>query len=98
VLKVPPIAISVERQITYNKLSRRYDIVVFFQGECLLVVECKAPSVELSEETLQQVSIYNNNLRAKYVVLFNGKQELVYRKIDNQYVLQERLPVYKEMK
>jgi hypothetical protein len=97
ILQIPPIAISVERKITYNKLSRRYDIVVFSKGICLLIVECKAPSVELSEATLQQIGVYNSNLQAKYIVLFNGKQELIYQKTDNHYTLLERLPGYEEM-
>jgi hypothetical protein len=97
VLQIPSIAISVERKITYNKLSRRYDIVVFHKDICLLIVECKAFSVELSENTLHQIGVYNSCLQAKYIVLFNGKQELIYKKIDNHYTLQEQLPPYKEM-
>jgi hypothetical protein len=97
VLKVPPIAISVERKVTYHKVSRRYDIVVYFKETCLLVIECKAPTVELSEETLHQISIYNTNLQAKYIILFNGKQELIYQKVNDQLTLQEQLPTYAEM-
>jgi hypothetical protein len=97
VLLIPSIAISVERKITYNKLSRRYDIVVFYRDVCLLIVECKAPSVELSEETLHQIGIYNSSLQAKFIVLFNGKQELIYKKINDQYIMQQHLPAYVEM-
>ena len=97
VLQVPSVAISVEKKITYNNLTKRYDIVVFSKEKCLLVVECKAPDIKLSEITLQQISVYNSHLQAKYIILFNGKQELVYEKIDEQYVIQEQLPKYKEM-
>jgi len=97
VLQVPSVAISVEKKITYNNLTKRYDIVVFSKEKCLLVVECKAPDIKLSEITLQQISVYNSHLQAKYIILFNGKQELVYKKIDEQYVIQEQLPKYKEM-
>jgi len=44
VLQVPQISISVEKKITYNNLTKRYDIVVFSKEKCLLVVECKAPT------------------------------------------------------
>ena len=97
VLQVPPVAISVEKKITYNHLSRRYDIVVFSKDTCLLVVECKAPDVKLSETTLQQIGVYNSYLQAKYIILFNGVEELVFRKGENLYVLQEQLPIYKDM-
>ena len=97
VLQVPKVAISVEKKITYNNLSRRYDIVVFSKDTCLLVVECKAPEVKLSETTLHQIGVYNSYFQAKYIILFNGKEEFVYKKIDDVYVLQERLPIYKDM-
>jgi hypothetical protein len=96
-LQVPPITISVERKVLYNKLYRRYDIVVFSKATCLLIVECKAPSIELSNETLHQISIYNSHLQAKYIVLFNGKQEWIYKKTNDQYLWQEQLPTYREM-
>ncbi len=97
ILNVPPIAISVEKKITYNNLSRRYDIVVFSKDKCLLIVECKSPTTKLSEMTLHQIGIYNSNLQAKYIILFNGEQELIYKRLDGQYILQKQLPLYKEM-
>jgi len=98
VLHVPSVAISVEKKITYNNLTRRYDIVVFSKEKCLLIVECKSPTTKLSEITLQQISVYNSHLHAKYIILFNGKEELIYKKINEQYVFQNQLPTYEEMK
>ena len=97
VLQVPSVAISVEKKITYNNLTRRYDIVVFSKEKCLLVVECKSPTTKLSEITLQQISVYNSHLQAKYIILFNGKQEIIYKKIEEEYIFQNNLPVYREM-
>lgn len=97
VLNVPKIAISVEKEIKYNQLQRRYDIVVFSKGECLLIVECKSPSVNLSQETLYQIATYNSVLQAKYIVLFNGKQELILEKSLGNYFPCKTLPDYKKM-
>jgi hypothetical protein len=97
VLQVPSVAISVEKKITYNNLTRRYDIVVFSKEKCLLIVECKSPSVKLSEITIQQISVYNSHLQAKYIILFNGKEEIIYKKINEEYVRQKQLTEYKEM-
>jgi hypothetical protein len=97
VLQVPSVAISVEKKITYNNLTRRYDIVVFSKEKCLLVVECKSPTIKLSEITLQQIGVYNSHLQAKYIILFNGKQEIIYKKIDEKYVQEDKLPLYGEM-
>ena len=97
VLQVPSVAISVEKKITYNNLTRRYDIVVFSKENCLLIVECKSPATKLSEITLQQISVYNSHLQAKYIILFNGKQEIIYKKIGEEYVAQNQLPMYVKM-
>ena len=97
VLQVPSVAISVEKKITYNNLTKRYDIVVYSKEKCLLIVECKSIDIKLSELTLQQISIYNSHLQAKYIVLFNGIQEIIYKKINKEFVIQNQLPMYKEM-
>ena len=97
VLQVPTVAISVEKKITYNNLTKRYDIVVYSKEKCLLIVECKSIDIKLSELTLQQISIYNSHLQAKYIVLFNGIQEIIYKKINKEFVIQNQLPMYKEM-
>ena len=97
VLNVPPIAISVEKKIKYNQLNRRYDIVVFSKEQCLLIVECKSPDIVLSEDTLFQVATYNHVMQAKYIVLFNGKEELICKKENDTYIPCERLPMYEEV-
>jgi hypothetical protein len=97
VLNFPKIAISVEKEIRYNQLQRRYDIVVFSKGKCLLIVECKAPTVKLSQETLYQIATYNAVLQAKYIVLFNGKEEMILKKSSENYLPCERLPEYGEI-
>jgi hypothetical protein len=96
-LHVPPITISVEKKIIYHQLVRRYDIVVVSKEQCLLIVECKAPSIALSENIVYQIAAYNNVMQAKYIVLFNGKQEFICKKTNNQYLFCESLPVYDQM-
>ncbi len=97
-VKVPEILISVEKKITYNTLSKRYDIVVANpNGTILIAVECKAESVNLNEDSLSQLALYNAELQAKYLVLFNGKQQIVFQKKDNSYSLISTLPPYEKM-
>ena len=97
-VKVPEILISVEKKITYNTLSKRYDIVVANpNGTILIAVECKAESVNLNEDSLSQLALYNAELQAKYLVLFNGKQQIVFQKKDNSYTLISTLPSYEKM-
>ena len=76
---VPQSHISVERQITVNGLTRRYDLVVFDNaGEPHLVIECKAPEVELTQKVVEQVGRYNKTLRAPYIGVCNGRQQIYF--------------------
>ena len=80
--RVPQSHLSVERQITIDGLTRRYDLVVFdSSGNPLLVVECKAPTVALTQKVVEQVGHYNKTLRAPYIGVCNGLQQ-IYFKID----------------
>lgn len=72
-LKYPKALIKIEGGLTFNKLSKRSDIVVFNrEGLPWMIVECKSPSQKLSDSTLRQASVYNHTLKAKYLTITNG--------------------------
>jgi hypothetical protein len=72
-LKYPRALIKVEGGLKFNQLSKRSDVVVFDrEGKPWMVVECKSPTVELSQASLIQASTYNASLRAKYITITNG--------------------------
>jgi hypothetical protein len=63
----------VERGLHYNQLNKRLDILIQDrQGAPFLLVECKAPSVKLSQSTLEQVCMYNRQIGARYLAISNG--------------------------
>lgn len=65
--------INVEKQIMVNGLRKRYDIVVYNNdGSLLLLAECKAPAVGISQEAFDQAARYNYPLKARYFVITNG--------------------------
>tara|TARA_R110002051_G_scaffold86498_2_gene152348 strand:- start:5935 stop:6381 length:447 start_codon:yes stop_codon:yes gene_type:complete len=65
--------INVEKQITLNGLKKRYDIVVFKpDGKLDILVECKAPSITISQSTFDQIAQYNFKLNANYLMVTNG--------------------------
>ena len=98
VLGFPLIAITVEKKVVYNGLTRRYDLVACRpDGGILLLVECKAESVPLSGDTLYQAAMYNHVLQADFVVLFNGKEQFVCHRTPEGYVPVEALPMYREI-
>ncbi len=69
----PKIRMNVEKQLHANQLKRRYDIVVFNpKGEVDILVECKAPEVNISQSTFDQIAQYNYSLKANYLMVTNG--------------------------
>ncbi|MBU2951927.1 type I restriction enzyme HsdR N-terminal domain-containing protein [Tamlana agarivorans] len=73
VKKFPKSLINVEKELTINTLKKRYDIVVFnTDGTIHLIVECKAPKITISQTTFDQISRYNLELNATYLMVTNG--------------------------
>jgi len=71
--KFPKGLIAVEHPLVINQVSHRADIVAFSsQGKPLVVVECKAPEVQIKQNVIQQVSRYNILLKAPILILTNG--------------------------
>jgi predicted type IV restriction endonuclease len=77
-LAYPKGLIASEQGIQVNGLSRRCDAVVYGKdGSPLMIIECKAPEVQLSEETFYQIAQYNFKLRVNYMVLSNGLMHVI---------------------
>ena len=69
----PKSLINVEKEITINSLKKRYDIVVYnSDGSIHLIVECKAPKININQETFNQIARYNLELNASYLMVTNG--------------------------
>lgn len=72
-----------EYSFKYNGLQYRADIVVFDKNrEIKLLVECKAPSVEIDREVIEQGIRYNRSLNVKYILFTNGVSLCGYRRRD----------------
>jgi hypothetical protein len=91
----PVSMIGVEKQLLLNKLPKRFDLVVFGRNASpFLLVECKAPGVEITEKTFDQAARYNMLLRAEYFLITNGLEHYTCR-IDyerKQYIFIEDVP------
>jgi len=65
--------IAVERKINYLGSFKRFDILVFNKNaEAEILIECKSPSVHLTSETALQLSLYNQQFKAKHIIISNG--------------------------
>ena len=73
-LHYPITMIAVEKAIMVGTLKKRFDIVVYDTNhQPWMLVECKAPEVELTETTLHQLLNYHSAIACSYWVLTNGR-------------------------
>ncbi|MBI9033732.1 MAG: type I restriction enzyme HsdR N-terminal domain-containing protein [Bacteroidales bacterium] len=72
--KVPKSLISVERSLRVNGLLKRTDVVIYARGTAkpLMIIECKAPQIKVSENVFHQAVRYNMTLNASYLYMTNG--------------------------
>jgi len=92
--KYPVSIIAIEKEIILNDLKKRFDVVIYNQQkEPALIIECKAPYIELDKSVIAQVQRYNLILKAKYLMITNGISDLIFDK--NNMVID--LPDYKDI-
>lgn len=95
--QIPIGLIAAEMAIEINQLSRRCDVVVFGKdGKPKLIVECKAPEINLTEKTFNQIAQYNAALNVDLLMVTNGLQHIVCQ-IDRENTLLNYLEELPEM-
>lgn len=91
--------VSVEKKLTINGLTKRTDILIFNnEGNPDLIVECKAPSIKINQNTFDQIARYNLKLNANLLVVTNGIEHF-YCTLDKEneaYQFLKEIPVYKK--
>ncbi len=82
---LPPTQIIEEYPVSMNGQPQRADVVVVEGTRVVALVECKAPEVKLSRETLSQAARYNSVLAARYIILTNGVTHLCFEFASGSY-------------
>ncbi len=96
-LAYPKSLIKVETGLAYFKSAKRSDIMLCDrEGGNFLLVECKAAEVKIDRKALNQVSVYNKELKARYVALTNGMVHFIweYRSDENKYYQLKEFPEF----
>ncbi len=86
-----------EKLVNINGLKQRADLLVYKKEKPLILVECKKPSVTITQETWNQVMRYNVELQTPYLLLTNGINHY-YASFDSDkkvYFFIENLPDYR---
>ena len=96
-LGFPASLIVVEAALKYNNMAKRFDILAYRAGgKPCLVVECKAPEVEITQAVFDQVAMYNMTLTVDFLAVTNGKAHYACQ-IDHRnktYMFLKEIPTY----
>ncbi|MEX8548634.1 MAG: type I restriction enzyme HsdR N-terminal domain-containing protein [Mucilaginibacter sp.] len=98
--KYPKSLIQLEGGLKLNGQSKRSDILIFnSRGEKILLVECKAPSVKITQAAFDQIARYNIVHRVPLLAVTNGLEHF-YCQIDfeqEKYFFVDKLPDYEDL-
>lgn len=98
--KYPASLIRVEAGIMLNRMPRRADLIVYNnKGTPLVIAECKAPSVKITQPVFDQIARYNIPLRVKYLVVTNGINHYccLIEEGNNTYTFLNEIPGYSDL-
>ena len=91
----PASLIAVEAAIMVGEAKKRCDAVVYDHAmQPLVLIECKAETVPLTQKTLDQAITYNRKLHVPYLLLCNGVQTIF---IDGKNNTSSGLPRYTDL-
>ena len=96
-LQYPLSFISVEKELNYFGLKKRWDIVVYNNlFNPIILVECKAPNVKLNQEALKQAFTYQNKLNCEFIVLSNGIEHFQWQvdRLKKTIIEVSQIPIY----
>lgn len=83
-----------------NGTRKRCDTVIFRrEGNPLIIVEYKAPEINITQDVFDQIVRYNMQLRAEYLIVSNGMQHYCCKidYINGSYHFLPQIPDYREL-
>ena len=99
-LGYPASLMANEIGIRLNDTYKRCDTVVFSpEGDPEIIIEYKAPSVEITQEVFNQIVRYNMALKANYLIVSNGYSNF-YCKVDydsHDVIFLAEMPKYEDI-
>jgi hypothetical protein len=94
-MKYPSAMIAIEKELTLGVLKKRFDALIYNRNhEPWMMIECKAPEVDLSEKTIMQILRYNMAIPVPFLVITNGHYCYAASIIHGKAGWLNELPVY----
>jgi len=91
---------SCEFAITLNNVHYRADLVLYGRDmQPILLAECKAPNIKITNKSFNQILRYNLALKVKYLIVTNGNQTFLAKIITEtgEYSFLTEIPHYNEL-
>ena len=93
VKKYPSTLIAMEKSIRLGELKKRFDILIYDQQhQPWMMIECKAPSVQLNATVFHQLLRYHITVPAGLLLITNGDMTYGWEKKDKQLLLLQEIP------
>lgn len=85
--------IGSEKEIKLEKTRKRFDLILYSPDlKPAVLVECKAPEIELNESVIAQVVRYNRILSVGFLVVVNGQECRVFKSSPSSWEEQDEFP------
>ncbi|MBA2746276.1 MAG: type I restriction enzyme HsdR N-terminal domain-containing protein, partial [Flavisolibacter sp.] len=93
----PASLIAVEKEMILNGRKKRFDILVYStMHQPWMLVECKAPEVEMNEKVLRQALVYHQAVPVQYIFITNGNTTLGWEKRKGHLELVWQVPEWRK--
>jgi hypothetical protein len=90
----PSSLIAMEKEIQLGELKRRFDILVYDKlHQPWMMVECKAPAVQLNEKVFSQLLRYHIAVPVSYMLITNGSYTYGWQKKGIELIMIDSMPV-----
>jgi hypothetical protein len=91
----PPSLIAMEKSIQLGELNKRFDILVYNRDhQPWMMIECKAPGVQLDQSVLHQLLRYHIAVPAGFLIITNGEFSYGWQKKENALQLFDEIPAW----
>ena len=100
-LGYPAGLMAIESGLKVHSMDKRSDLLIYDSaGNKCMLVECKAPDVELNQKVFDQAARYNLVYKAPYIIITNGIMHYcVHVKFETgQFEFLNEIPVYSEIR
>ncbi len=92
--------IAVEASLKYNRMARRADAIIYgSSGKPLMIVECKAAHVPISQDVFDQVARYNFPFGVALLAVTNGLQHFCMLRdvVSEKWIPLNEIPHFQEI-